>query len=66
MGEIGKITELVSSSKIGIEDAVKKAVKELNKKEKDLRGVKIESISAVVREGQITEWRVNLKSSSEL
>ncbi|MGC8516759.1 MAG: dodecin family protein [Candidatus Acidifodinimicrobium sp.] len=66
MGEIGKITELVSSSKVSIEDAVKKAVKELSKKEKDLRGIKIKNVSAIVKNGEVAEWRVNIKLSSEL
>ncbi|MBE5728560.1 dodecin domain-containing protein [Candidatus Parvarchaeota archaeon] len=66
MGEIGKITELVSSSKVSIEDAVKKAAKELGRKEKDLRGIKIKNVSAIIKNGEVVEWRVNLKVSSEL
>lgn len=66
MGEIGKITEIVSSSKVSIEDAVKKAALALNKREKDVRGIKIKNVSALLRDGKVVEWRVNLKVSSEL
>ncbi len=66
MGEIGKITELVTSSKKGIEDAIQKTVNELVKRgEKDIRGLKIVGVSVSIKDGKINEWRVNLKISSE-
>lgn len=66
MGQIGKITELVSTSTKSFEDAVQKTVDELAKKgEKDIRGLKIKSVSVSIKDGKIKEWRVNLKASSE-
>lgn len=65
MGEIGKITEFVSTSSVSFDDAVQKAVAELSKHEKDLRGLNIKNVSVKIEGGKITEWRVNLKAASE-
>ena len=66
MGEIGKITEVVSTSKDSIDDAVSKAIKRMEKEgETDIRGLKIKNVSVSVKDGKVYEWRVNLKVSSE-
>ena len=66
MGEIGKITEIMSSSNKSFEDAISKAVVKLQEKgEKDIRGLKVKNVSVSVKDGKIAEWRVNLKVSSE-
>jgi flavin-binding protein dodecin len=66
MGEIGKITEIMSSSNKSFEDAISKAVARLQEKgEKDIRGLKVKNVSVSVKDGKIAEWRVNLKVSSE-
>lgn len=66
MGDLGKITELVSTSKKSFEDAISKAVEEMAKKgEKDVRGLKVKNVSVSIENGKISEWRVDLKISSE-
>jgi hypothetical protein len=65
MGEIGKITELVSTSHVSIEDAINKAVSKLAKHEKDLRGLNVKKVSVKIENGKVVEWRVNLKAASE-
>ncbi len=66
MSEIAKITELVCTSKVGFEDAIRKGAEKLSQKEKDVRGMKVKNVSVRLENGKVTEWRVNLKVSSEL
>jgi flavin-binding protein dodecin len=66
MTEIGKIVEFVSTSKVSFEDAVKKAVEDLSKKESDVRGFKIKNVSVQTKNGKIVGWRVNLKGSASV
>ncbi len=66
MAEIAKIIEFVSTSRISFEDAVKKAVEDLSKKESDVRGFKIKNVSVLTENGKIVEWRVNLKGSASI
>lgn len=66
MGEIGKITEYVSNSETSFDDAIKKAVFELVKTNKGVRGVDVIKMTARAKGDQIIEYRVNLKVSSEL
>ncbi len=63
--DIGKIIEFVSTSKISFEDAIKNAVKKMSQKEKNLRGVDILKMTARINNGNIEEYRVNLKISAE-
>jgi len=66
MGEVGQITEYVSDSAKGFDDAVRKAVAEMSQKHKDIRGVDVLKMTAKVKDGKIYEYRVNLKVSSGL
>ncbi len=66
MGEIGKITEFVSISRVSFEDAIQKAAARISKTEEDVRGMKVKNVSVRMEGGKITEWRVNLKASSKL
>lgn len=58
---IAKITEISSTSKISFDDAVKKGVERANKTLKNVRGAWIETQKVSVDNGQISEYRVNLK-----
>jgi len=58
-----RIAEYVVSSSESWEDAVKKGFEEITKKLKNIRGIDVIGFKAVVREGKITEYRVNLKVS---
>ncbi len=66
MSKIARIIELVSTSNVSFEDAVKNAVESLSKKESDVRGFKIKNVSVVTKNGKIVEWRVNLKGSASI
>ncbi|MXP08571.1 dodecin family protein [Pseudoblastomonas halimionae] len=58
---IAKITEVISSSKVGIEDAVKQGVARASKTLNDIQGVWVEDIKCTVDGENIVEWRCTLK-----
>jgi hypothetical protein len=58
---IAKIIELVASSKSGWEDAVKSAVRESSKTLRGITGVDVQDWTARVRNGEIVEYRANVK-----
>lgn len=61
-----KVIELLSSSEISWEDATRKAVAEASKTLKHIRSVYVQEQSAVVKDDQVTEFRVNLKLTFEI
>ena len=61
-----KVLEILSNSNTSWEDATKKAVKEASKTLKNIRSVYVADQSAVVNDGEVTEFRVNLKITFEL
>lgn len=63
---IMKVLEILSNSNTSWEDATKKAVKEASKTLKNIRSVYVADQSAVVNDGEVTEFRVNLKITFEL
>jgi len=56
-----KIIELVGSSPQSWEEATKEAVSKAQESVKDIRGVDLIAQTAVVKNGQITEYRANVK-----
>lgn len=56
-----KVLEILSSSKKSWEDATASAVKEASKSVKGITSVYVQDQSAVVKNGKITEFRVNVK-----
>lgn len=58
---VAKVTEIIASSKTGFDDAVAKGVKRASKTLKGVTGAWVQSQQAVVKDGKITEYRVNLK-----
>ncbi len=60
---VGKIIELVGTSSRGFEDAINEAVRRSSKTIKNIRGVDVVGQKAIVRDGKVTEYRVNLKLS---
>ena len=58
-----KVIEVMASSATSWEDATAQAVAEASKTLKGIRSVYIKDQSAVVADGKITEYRVNLKVS---
>ena len=58
---VAKVTEIISSSKVGIEDAVKTGVARASKTLNNIQGVWVEDIKCTVDGENIVEWRCTLK-----
>jgi flavin-binding protein dodecin len=58
---VARVTELISASKKSFEDAVDIGVKRAVKTLKNVEGVWIANQQCIVRNGKITEYRVNMK-----
>ena len=61
-----KVIEILSNSDKSWEDATKKAVKEASKTVSNIRSVYVQDQSAVVKDGEVSEFRVNLKITFEV
>jgi flavin-binding protein dodecin len=61
-----KVIEVLSSSEVSWEDATRKAVSQAAKSLKNIRSVYIQEQSATVNEGNVVEFRVNLKLTFEI
>lgn len=61
-----KVIEVLSSSEKSWEDATKKAVKKASKSVKNIKSVYIQDQSASVTDGEVSEFRVNLKITFEI
>jgi flavin-binding protein dodecin len=58
---VAKVTEIISSSTKGFDDAVTQGVKRANKTLKDIKGAWIENQTVKVEDGKIVEYRVNMR-----
>ncbi len=61
-----KVIEIMSNSDKSWEDATAKAVKHAAKSLKNIRSVYVQEQSAVVKDDEITEFRVNVKITFEV
>ena len=61
-----KVIEIMASSPVGWEDAVKDAVNTAAKTVKGIKSVYVQDQSAVVKDNQVTEFRVTCKITFEL
>jgi len=61
-----KVIEVLSNSKKSWEDATAKAVKQASKSIKNIKSVYVQDQSAIVTDGAVTEYRVNLKLTFEV
>ena len=61
-----KVIEVLASSDKSWEDATQKAVDQAAKSLKHIRSVYVQEQSAIVKEGKVVEYRVNLKLSFEI
>jgi dodecin len=61
-----KVIEVLSSSPTSWEDATQKAVAKASKTVKNIRSVYVQEHSAAVKDGKVSEYRVNLKLTFEL
>lgn len=58
---IARVTEVTSSSSVSFEDAIKKAIARADKTLNGVQGAWVQEQKVVVRNGEIVEYRVNLK-----
>ena len=59
---VAKVIEISSSSAIGVEDAVRTGLKKCAESIKSIQGAWVNDLKVVTDDqGNITEWRVNLK-----
>lgn len=63
---IMKVIEVLANSEKSWEDATKKAVAHASKSVKHIKSVFVQSQSAVVNDGEVVEFRVNLKITFEV
>lgn len=61
-----KVIEVLSNSEKSWEDATKKAVKHASKSVKNIRSVYVKDQSASVKNGEVVDFRVNLKITFEV
>ncbi len=61
-----KVIEILANSEKSWEDATKKAVKEASKSVKNIRSVYVQDQSASVDNGEISDFRVNVKITFEV
>jgi flavin-binding protein dodecin len=61
-----KVIEVLANSDISWEDAAKKAVSHASKSVKNIRSVYIQDQSASVKDGEISDFRVNVKITFEV
>ena len=58
---IARVTEIISSSGKSFDDAVAKGVKRANKTLHNVKGAWVQDHKVMVKDGDIVEYRVNLK-----
>ena len=58
---VAKVIELVGESTTGWEDAVKDAVSRASQTLEDIKGVEVYNLTADVKDGQLVEYKANIK-----
>ena len=61
MSTVAKIIELTASSSKSIEDAVETGIRRADETLDNVEGAWVQDIKCVVKNGKVTEWRVNMK-----
>ena len=61
-----KVIEILANSDTSWEDATRKAVKHAGKSVKNIKSVYVREQSAVVKDNEVTEFRVNVKITFEV
>ena len=61
-----KVIEVLANSDKSWEDATRKAVSQASKSLKNIRSVYVQEQSASVKDGEVTEFRVNVKITFEI
>ena len=58
---VAKVTEIISSSEKSFDDAVENGIKRASKTLKNVKGAWVQNQQVSVKDGEIEEYRVNLK-----
>lgn len=58
---VARVTEIISGSKKGFQDAIDKGIKRANKTLKGVSGVWVKDQSVILNEGEVVEYRVVMK-----
>lgn len=58
---IAKVTEITSSSTKSFEDAVREGLARASKTIDNIRGAWVNEQNVVVKDGKVSEWRVNMR-----
>ena len=61
MTTVAKVIELTASSPKSIEDAIETGIKRADSTLDQIEGAWVQDIKCVVKNGKVSEWRVNLK-----
>ena len=61
MSTVAKVIELTSSSPKSIEDAVETGIRRADATLDQVEGAWVQDIKCVVKNGKVSEWRVNMK-----
>lgn len=63
---IMKVIEVLANSEKSFEDAIESGIKKVSKTVKGVRSAYVNEQSVVVNDGEVTEYRVNLKVTFEV
>ena len=58
---VAKVTEIIASSEKSFDDAVKSGIKRAGKTLKNIRGAWVENQTVTVKDGKVSEYRVNMR-----
>lgn len=61
MTAVAKVIELTAASPKSIEDAVENGIKRADSTLDQIESAWVQDIKCVVKNGKVTEWRVNMK-----